>query len=61
MMRVQTASLSAQYLDYLASSAWHAKRRGALLAARNRCQVCNAPDSLDVHHRTYERFGDEDL
>ena len=25
-----------------------------------RCQVCNSPHDLHVHHRTYERVGHED-
>lgn len=50
----------APYQEYLASEQW-AKRRGQALArAGNRCQVCNATDGLQVHHRTYERRGDED-
>jgi len=27
--------------------------------AGGRCQVCNSPDGLEAHHRTYERLGDE--
>jgi replicative DNA helicase len=33
----------------------------ALSRAGHRCQVCNSPDKLDVHHRTYERVGQEQL
>jgi hypothetical protein len=31
-----------------------------LVAAGHRCQVCDADMHLDVHHRTYDRFGHED-
>ncbi len=50
----------AEYLDYLASPEWRAKRMLALKRAGFCCQLCNyggAP--LDVHHRTYARLGDE--
>jgi hypothetical protein len=53
------AHLSETYIEYIASPAWQAKRVVALDAAGHRCQVCNTPDRLDVHHRTYERFGHE--
>ncbi len=48
---------------YLSSPFWATKREAALAAALNRCQVCNASNEqsiLDVHHRTYDRLGDED-
>ena len=47
------------YYDYLLSHEWQEKRSAALVAAGNRCQVCNSPNNLDVHHRTYERLGNE--
>ena len=51
---------SQEYLDYLASDAWQAKRAEALERAGRSCQLCNTDDdTLDVHHSTYERFGDE--
>lgn len=37
-------------------------RRIALARAKYRCQICNANDrQLDVHHRTYERLGREQI
>ena len=45
---------------YLRSDHWAAVREAALKRAGHRCQVCNAPDRLDVHHRTYERLGNEE-
>jgi len=47
------------YEAYIASAAWQTKRRAALKAAGRRCQICNSPKRLDVHHRTYKRFGQE--
>lgn len=48
------------YKDYLKSAHWQGIREYALLRADYRCQICNSPDSLEVHHRTYERKGRED-
>jgi len=45
--------------EYIGSPAWRRQRQIALASAGGRCQVCNSPDDLDVHHRTYERFGAE--
>lgn len=47
------------YRAYLDSDHWKQKRSIALHQAGNRCQVCNEGGQLDVHHRTYERLGDE--
>ncbi len=47
------------YREYLRTPEWQSRRRIALVAASHRCQVCNASDNLDVHHRTYERRGAE--
>lgn len=48
-----------KYQEYLASERWAAVRRWALERADHHCQVCNAPDDLEVHHRTYARLGHE--
>lgn len=47
------------YYDYLRTPAWEQVREDALARARYRCQTCNSPDDLHVHHRTYERLGKE--
>ncbi len=53
------------YGEYLQTPHWKRKREDKLRAVGRRCQVCNhGPDTLEVHHRTYERLGqelDEDL
>lgn len=46
---------------YLKSDHWRRMRRLALEDADHRCAVCNATEHLDVHHRTYERLGNERL
>lgn len=47
------------YQLYLQTYDWHIKRSAALKRAGYRCQVCNSPDNLNAHHRTYERLGNE--
>lgn len=47
------------YEAYISSAKWRVKRQAALEAAGHRCQVCNGQDDLEVHHRTYDHFGDE--
>lgn len=47
------------YYEYLRSPEWQVVRRLALERAAGRCQVCNQPGRLDVHHRTYARLGQE--
>lgn len=38
---------------------WKATATRAKERASYRCQLCNSPDRLEVHHRTYERVGCE--
>ncbi len=48
------------YKEYLQTPEWNQRRNRHLKSARFSCQVCNASNSiLDVHHRTYERRGNE--
>lgn len=48
------------YREYLATPEWQAQRQRTLRNAGYSCQVCNAANTmLDVHHRTYERRGNE--
>ncbi len=47
------------YHAYLQSDAWHQKREFMLRRAGYRCQVCNKKGRLELHHRTYERLGEE--
>jgi 5-methylcytosine-specific restriction endonuclease McrA len=41
------------YEKYLFTPEWNERRQAALKKASYRCQVCNSPDWLDVHHRHY--------
>lgn len=49
------------YEEYLLTPEWQEKRKQVLDHAKHRCQICNSSESLNVHHRTYERRGNEDL
>jgi 5-methylcytosine-specific restriction endonuclease McrA len=47
------------YREYLRTPEWRARREQALDRAGWRCQFCNSTASPEVHHRTYERRGEE--
>lgn len=47
------------YRDYLQSAHWLALADETRRLAGHRCQVCNSGGELHVHHRTYERIGQE--
>jgi len=48
------------YKEYLHTPYWKHRREARLRAAGHRCQLCNSGSvSLNVHHRTYERLGEE--
>jgi hypothetical protein len=51
------------YLAYLASAAWRAKKQEYWSSGRPyECYVCKRNDGpFDMHHRTYERLGNESL
>lgn len=54
------AARSMPYSEYLQTDHWKRTRLAALKRAGYRCSVCNASGTtLDVHHRTYERRGEE--
>jgi len=48
------------YGEYLQTDEWQETRRKALKRAQFKCQLCNSGGQLNVHHRTYERRGEED-
>lgn len=48
------------YQEYLQSPYWQQRRHFAMKQARYSCQICNSKDKkLNVHHRSYERLGQE--
>ena len=48
------------YREYIESDIWEKKRQERLDLAGERCELCNRSSNLDVHHRTYERFGGDE-
>jgi len=48
------------YYEYLLSDLWGKRRYAALERADFKCELCGEIDSLEVHHKTYERLGNED-
>ncbi len=57
----QNAERQSAYNDYLKSEKWQNLRRKALARADSRCEGCGDKPATDVHHLTYERFGNEML
>ena len=49
------------YQRYIQSGAWKAKRRLVLKRSGNMCETCKKRIATQVHHVTYENFGDEPL
>jgi 5-methylcytosine-specific restriction endonuclease McrA len=50
------------FAEYWVQCEWQARRTATLVRAGYRCQTCGDTDvRLDVHHNTYERYGDESI
>jgi 5-methylcytosine-specific restriction endonuclease McrA len=48
------------FAEYRMQPEWQARRSATLARAGYRCQTCGENDvRLDVHHNSYERYGDE--
>jgi 5-methylcytosine-specific restriction endonuclease McrA len=47
------------YKVYLKTPEWLFRKTDAIVRAEYRCQICYSPDKLNVHHRTYDRIGQE--
>jgi hypothetical protein len=47
------------YSEYLKTSHWQEVRKSALDYAKDRCQVCNGKNKLNVHHRNYKTMWSE--
>jgi len=48
-----------RYQEYLQTPEWRERRKRILERDGYKCQVCNSPDRLNVHHRDYTRRGYE--
>lgn len=57
--RLVTALRSMRYDSFLQTPEWAEHRRRAIKRADGRCQGCDTTEHLEVHHRTYERRGEE--
>lgn len=55
----RSATKGTGYRAYLLTDEWKRRRAIKLRQAGHRCQLCNGTGGLDVHHRTYERAGNE--
>lgn len=58
-MRRRERELSPRYRAYIASPKWAWKRWAKLQQVGGKCEMCGTRDELEVHHKTYERFGRE--
>jgi hypothetical protein len=54
-------NLSREYKLYINSDEWKAKCAEFIKRAGGKCQQCRRGSALDVHHRHYESFGDEEF
>jgi 5-methylcytosine-specific restriction endonuclease McrA len=63
--QARTAQLKRMpFEEYRLTQEWQAKRTQALSRAGYRCQTCSrrcGEVRMDVHHNTYERYGDESI
>lgn len=50
---------SLSYTDYLRTDHWVKVRESAIRRAKWRCQACYSSRDIQVHHRTYDRLGEE--
>ncbi len=53
------APTSEAYAIYLRTPHWRALRRKVLLRWRGLCENCATAPAAEVHHKTYERMGNE--
>ena len=49
------------YVRYMQSPEWRALAARVMARDHHRCWVCGSRRNLQVHHRTYRRFGHERL
>lgn len=47
------------YHEYLQTPEWKKRRFSMLRWSRRRCEECGSKEKLQVHHKTYERRGQE--
>lgn len=50
-----------EYRDYLTTDHWRRTRQRALKERGQRCEACGSTRALHVHHRSYQRVGEEGI
>jgi hypothetical protein len=50
-----------KYREYLASEEWGEIRQKVFFRSNGFCEACGVKQATEVHHRTYERVGNESL
>lgn len=50
-----------RYTEYITSDKWFQVRRKVFGMYGRECKRCNSKKKIHVHHKTYERFGEECL
>jgi 5-methylcytosine-specific restriction endonuclease McrA len=48
-----------KYSEYLKTEKWQFTRGLILNFWNHRCAICNSKENVQVHHRTYDRLGEE--
>lgn len=48
-----------EYVEYMQSDFWRAKRHAFLSSKKWRCERCGARKRLQAHHKTYANLGNE--
>lgn len=49
------------YVEHINSRKWQRLRRNKFIESGHKCEECGREWELDVHHRTYERLGSEEM
>lgn len=52
---------SREYLAYLSSPKWKAKRKEVIARCKNLCEKCGKRQVRNIHHKHYDNLGDEPL
>jgi hypothetical protein len=50
---------SMAYQNHIRSSQWRGTREVMFKLRGKKCEICGSSDRLELHHKTYERFGHE--
>jgi len=60
IQQARVAQLSRMpFAEYALTPEWRTRRNRVLFRAGKQCELCEERESLQVHHKTYERYGQE--